>query len=258
VLDRPDRLNAQTPFTWAALREAGRSPPADVRPVVRRGPRLRPGPGGVRAGRDPGAPGLPELAAMPGAEGDATTAGSGGVQLAAPARPDLGRGRAAAIGAGFQLALACDLRVLADDATFTMAESRYGLVPGLGGTHPLVAAVGYAGRWRSADRTPGRRGRALAIGLATIVVPRARWTRSPTWSPRCIAAARRSPRPALLLGALGRDRDEQEAAERAAQPAASAPSPPGHPPPPSPPDGFAGAEGRSRRHPARHPAEVPR
>src|SRR4029078_1641563 len=49
-----------------------------------------------------------------------------------------------AIGAGFQLALACDLRVLADDARLTMAEVSLGLVPDLTGTKRLVELVGYA------------------------------------------------------------------------------------------------------------------
>ena len=49
-----------------------------------------------------------------------------------------------AIGAGFQLALACDLRVLADDAQLSMKETSLGLVPDLTGTKPLVEAVGYS------------------------------------------------------------------------------------------------------------------
>ncbi len=52
------------------------------------------------------------------------------------------RGRA--IGAGFQLALAADLRIAAADASFVMAEVKLGLVPDLGGTHRLVRLVGYA------------------------------------------------------------------------------------------------------------------
>ena len=54
------------------------------------------------------------------------------------------RCRGYAIGAGFQLALACDLRVVADDAQFAMKESALGLVPDLTGTKPLVESVGYA------------------------------------------------------------------------------------------------------------------
>ena len=47
-----------------------------------------------------------------------------------------------AIGAGFQLALACDLRILAEDARLCMKEPALGLVPDLTGTKPLVDIVG--------------------------------------------------------------------------------------------------------------------
>jgi enoyl-CoA hydratase/carnithine racemase len=49
-----------------------------------------------------------------------------------------------AIGAGFQLALACDLMVVAPDALLAMRETSLGLVPDLGGTGPLVDRVGYS------------------------------------------------------------------------------------------------------------------
>jgi len=49
-----------------------------------------------------------------------------------------------AVGAGFQLALACDLRVLTDDAQLCMKEAALGLVADLTGTKPLVEAVGYS------------------------------------------------------------------------------------------------------------------
>jgi enoyl-CoA hydratase/carnithine racemase len=47
-----------------------------------------------------------------------------------------------AVGAGFQLALACDLRVAAEDARFGMLEARYGLIPDLGGLHHLTRLIG--------------------------------------------------------------------------------------------------------------------
>lgn len=76
-----------------------------------------------------------------------------------------------AIGAGFQLALACDLVLALPDASFSMREPRLGLVPDLGGTHALVRAVGYSraleicatGR---AIETP----EALALGIAHIAL----------------------------------------------------------------------------------------
>ena len=42
-----------------------------------------------------------------------------------------------AVGAGFQLALACDVMIVADDAKLAMRETSLGLVPDLGGTQPL-------------------------------------------------------------------------------------------------------------------------
>jgi enoyl-CoA hydratase/carnithine racemase len=49
-----------------------------------------------------------------------------------------------ALGAGFQLALACDLRVAAPDASFAMLEARYGLIPDLGGAYQLARIIGPA------------------------------------------------------------------------------------------------------------------
>jgi 2-(1,2-epoxy-1,2-dihydrophenyl)acetyl-CoA isomerase len=49
-----------------------------------------------------------------------------------------------AVGAGFQLALACDLRIAADDVQFSMLEIRFGLIPDLGGPHRLPRVVGLA------------------------------------------------------------------------------------------------------------------
>lgn len=227
VLDRPARLNAQTPHTWVALREFGRSLPADVRVVVVRGEgrsfsagldKAAFAPGGI-----PGAASLPEIAALPDAEADATIRG---FQEAFSwlRRPDLVSVAAVqghAVGAGFQLALGCDLRVLADDAVLTMAESRYGLVPDLGGTAPLVAAVGYS-RALELCLTARQVGAAEAyqLGLATLVVPRAELDAAVA---DLVAAVLGPPADAvgeikaLLLGAPGRTREEQEAAERAAQ-----------------------------------------
>ena len=114
-----------------------------------------------------------------------------------------------AIGAGFQLALGCDLRVLADDARLSMAEVTLGLVPDLGGTKRLAELVGYcpgAGdlRDRPADRRPPRR-----TGSA--------W---PPWS--CPATeldgAVADLAAAVLAARPGRGRRDQGAARRCARP----------------------------------------
>jgi len=47
-------------------------------------------------------------------------------------------------GGGCEVALACDLRVAADDATFTFDHVTMGLTPGWGGTQRLFSLVGYA------------------------------------------------------------------------------------------------------------------
>lgn len=49
-----------------------------------------------------------------------------------------------ALGAGLQLALACDLRVVTSDATMGLLEHRFGLVPDLCGTYRLPLLVGPA------------------------------------------------------------------------------------------------------------------
>ena len=127
-----------------------------------------------------------------------------------------------AIGAGFQLALACDLRVLAEDAQFSMAEVTLGLVPDLGGTKRLVELVGYA-RALEICVTGRRVGAAEADAdrPGHLVVPARRAGRapSPTWPRPCWpATATRSSRsrrcwPARPAASYA----EQDRAEREAQ-----------------------------------------
>lgn len=78
----------------------------------------------------------------------------------------------AAFGGGFCLALACDLVVAAEDAVFSMAHTRVGLVPDMGAHYFLPRAVGLT-RAReillSAARIPAAQ--AQAYGLINRVVP---------------------------------------------------------------------------------------
>jgi enoyl-CoA hydratase/carnithine racemase len=126
-----------------------------------------------------------------------------------------------AIGAGFQLALGADIRIVADDAQFTMAEPTLGLVPDLGGTKRLVDLVGYS---RAAEIClTGRRveaAEALQIGLASRVVPLADLDAAVEETVQALLAVNRdaaAETKALLLAASGRTQAEQEAAEREAQ-----------------------------------------
>lgn len=77
-----------------------------------------------------------------------------------------------AFGGGIQLALACDLRVAADDAELSVMETRWGIIPDLGAIHRLPRIVGL-GRAKDLMLT-GRRvpaEEALLIGLVNRVVP---------------------------------------------------------------------------------------
>lgn len=64
--------------------------------------------------------------------------------LAQMEKPTIAAVQGHAVGSGFQLALACDLRIVADDARFAMLEVRYGLIPDLGGGHRLARLIGPA------------------------------------------------------------------------------------------------------------------
>jgi enoyl-CoA hydratase/carnithine racemase len=77
-----------------------------------------------------------------------------------------------ATGAGTQLALACDLRIAAEDARFLMREGRIGIIPSHGGCARLVKLVGLA---RARDIVLGgadlSAAEAFGYGLLTRVVP---------------------------------------------------------------------------------------
>jgi len=78
-----------------------------------------------------------------------------------------------ALGGGCELALACDLRICGEDATFGLPEITLGLIPGGGGTQRLARLVG-VGRAKEMIFTGRQVGaeEALAIGLVNRVVSR--------------------------------------------------------------------------------------
>ncbi|XVV11680.1 enoyl-CoA hydratase/isomerase family protein [Actinoplanes sp. CA-131856] len=77
-----------------------------------------------------------------------------------------------ALGGGCELALACDWRVVADDAKLGQPEIKLGIIPGAGGTQRLARLIGparakdliFSGRMVDAEE-------ALRIGLADRVAP---------------------------------------------------------------------------------------
>jgi enoyl-CoA hydratase/carnithine racemase len=79
-----------------------------------------------------------------------------------------------AYGGGFELALACDLRILADDATLGLTEVGIGTLPGWGGTGRLRELVG-AGRAKELIFTGEAlvAEQALAWGVVNQLAPKA-------------------------------------------------------------------------------------
>ncbi|MFR9795001.1 enoyl-CoA hydratase/isomerase family protein [Streptomyces sp. MS06] len=227
TLTAPAKRNAQSPAMWRTLTEAGRLLPGSVRVVVLRGEGKSFSAGLDRQMFTPegiaGEQSFVELARSGDAELDAAIASfqeaftwwrqNDIVSVAAV--------QGHAIGAGFQLALACDLRVVADDVQFAMRETSLGLVPDLTGTHPLVGLVGYAraleicatGRFVLAEE-------AVSSGLANLAVPAGELDSAVQDLVAALLAAPHAAvteTKALLRGARDRDYDSQRAAERQAQ-----------------------------------------
>src|SRR6188472_4648522 len=216
TLDRPEVRNAQTPAMWRALAAIGEQVADDVRVVVVRGSGQTFSAGLDRAMLDPSGAGdgvetVAGLLAM--SDEDAAAAieqfQRGFTWLRDPRFVSVAVVQGYAIGAGFQLALSCDLRVLAEDAQLCMKESTLGLVPDLTGTKPLVECVGYA---RALEICVTARmvgaAEAVAIGLALAAVP----ARELDATVADLVGALTAPMPgavtetkALLLGAADRD-----------------------------------------------------
>ncbi|MDS1271592.1 enoyl-CoA hydratase/isomerase family protein [Lipingzhangella sp. LS1_29] len=186
VLDRLDRRNAMTARTWHTLARIGDALPDDVRVVVFRGEGDTFSAGIDLAMFDPEGPdGEPSLLAQAqqAAQSDSGRAELeeiiAGVQrgftwLRRPEVVTIAAVRGHAIGAGFQLALSCDIRILAEDAQLCMKEPALGLVPDLTGTKPLVDLVGVhrAMELCLTARTVDA-GEARELRLAELVVPAA-------------------------------------------------------------------------------------
>jgi enoyl-CoA hydratase len=88
-------------------------------------------------------------------------------------KPTIGAVNGFALGGGTELLLALDLRVLADSAVLGLPEITLGLFPGAGGTQRLIRQVSLCKAKElmfTGDRIDA--GRAVAIGLANMVVPR--------------------------------------------------------------------------------------
>jgi len=152
TLNRPDRRNAQTVAMWHALDRAAEQLAQDreVRCVVLSGAGAT-----FSAGIDLAELGetgtLTRIAATPSIAAGVEPGAE--VLLGAAQRAFLWPTRApflviaavegVAIGAGMELALACDVRIVADTARMRLPEMAMGVVPDLGGCHLLRHLVGY-------------------------------------------------------------------------------------------------------------------
>ncbi|GAA4954296.1 enoyl-CoA hydratase/isomerase family protein [Streptomonospora halophila] len=229
-LVRPERRNAMTGRTWEALAHVGQTLSESVRIVVVKGEGSSFSSGiDLNMFRPGGVEGETSLmdriarGSADDAELDAVIAGyqEGFRWLRRPDIVTVAAVRGHAIGAGFQLALSCDLRVLADDAQLCMKEPALGLVPDLTGTKPLVDLVGpnRAMELCLTARTVSA-AEARELRLAELVVEGAELDAAVD---DLVAALLAVPREAasatkeLLRGAPGRTLEEQAAAERRAQ-----------------------------------------
>jgi enoyl-CoA hydratase/carnithine racemase len=220
TLSRPERRNALTFSTWRTLARVGDTLPAGVRVVVVRGE----GPS-FSAGIDlrlfsaEGVPG--EDAFGPRDESFIEELQAGYLWLRRPDIVSIAAVQGHAIGGGFQLALSCDLRVVADDVKFAMKEPALGIVPDLTGTKPLVDIVGVSralelcltARTVYADE-------AARLGLAELVVPAADLDKAVDDLTAAILSVRPSTAVAtkrLLRAAPANTLEEQAAAERREQ-----------------------------------------
>jgi enoyl-CoA hydratase/carnithine racemase len=182
-LNRPDKLNSWTFAMWEEMAKLGGELVADqeLRALVV-----------IGEGRAFSS-GIDTSTFTPGQSGDLfTEAGSGAPTensdddklvtaitdlqacyswLAEAPYPTIAAVRGYALGAGMQLALACDLRIIVRGTKLGLPEHRYGLLPDLGGLYWLPRLVGVAkakelvwtGETIDADE-------ALRIGLANRVV----------------------------------------------------------------------------------------
>ena len=172
-LNRPDKLNAVDGAMFSGLVEAGESLKTDpsVRAVVLSGEGR-----GFCAGLDfasfqaMGTGGFgAAVGDLPREQGRITNAGQQAayVWTEMPA-PVIAAIHGPALGAGFQIALAADIRFIAPDAKMSVLEIRWGLVPDMTGTQMLPRLVGldvakelaFTGRVVSGEE-------AVELGLAT-------------------------------------------------------------------------------------------
>jgi enoyl-CoA hydratase/carnithine racemase len=207
TLDRPDKLNALSTEVERALAAAlDRDDVSSSRAVVIDGAGRA-----FSAGADVNEMGDQTIGAVLAYYRD-----TGGVyeRVASTPQPTIAAIHGYCLGGGFELAMACDLRVATRSATFGLPEIELGILPSSGGTLRLVRALGPA---RATELVLSRRrfsaDEALRLGVVTEIVDEDATSRAlalgedlaslpPTAvdvTKRAIAAAAESGREAVLL-----------------------------------------------------------
>jgi enoyl-CoA hydratase/carnithine racemase len=179
VLDRPDKLNAFTVEMWREMRELGAellADPGDLRALVVIG-EGRAFSSGIDTSVFTSDRGIDEvLAGEAPRHADPVIAGILAAQdaytwLEEAPFATIAAVRGHALGAGLQLALACDIRIVARGTKLGLLEFKYGIIPDLGGTQRLPRLVG-SGKAKELIFTAARidAEEAGRIGLAERVV----------------------------------------------------------------------------------------
>lgn len=169
TVNRPDKLNALNAATITALTQAFQAAEADpgVRVVVLTGA----GPKAFVAGAD-----ISEMADMGAMAGrDFGLRGQALMRtIETLTKPVIARVNGFALGGGLELAMACHLRIAADNAKVGQPEINLGLIPGFGGTQRLLRLAGRAATLELCLLgAPVDAARALRLGIVNEVVPAA-------------------------------------------------------------------------------------
>jgi len=165
TLNRPESRNAMNTALCDALRDATLRFEAD--PAARAAVLTGAGDAAFCAGMD-----LKAFAAGEAARINDGPGGFGGFTRAARTKPGVAALNGHALGGGGELALACDLIVMAEHARFGQPEVKVGLYAAAGGVFRLVRALGRAQALEmllTGDAVTARR--ALDMGLVNAVVP---------------------------------------------------------------------------------------
>jgi enoyl-CoA hydratase/carnithine racemase len=115
---------------------------------------------------------LKEASGQPPAAGGPSVQARAVEAVAAIEQPTIAAVQGYALGGGFELALACDIRIAAENAQFGFPEASRGLMPSLGGTQRLPRLIGRGKALellltaQSMDAAEAHR-----VGLVTSVVP---------------------------------------------------------------------------------------